>query len=83
MQFTARRMIVVAVVIAVVLTTIAWVIKLTNDINQNLHDFYGPEGTKKRVQEYQGEVNSVPLRRSGLAGRTTCGPALPARRDQV
>ena len=27
-------------------------------INQSLYDFYGPEGTLKRMREYQGEVKS-------------------------
>ena len=56
-QFTVRRMMVVVVVIALVLASMTWFIRLINDINRSLGDFYGPEGTQKRIREYQGEVN--------------------------
>ena len=52
-QFTIRRMMIVVVVIAVPLAIVTWIIRFINSINQSLYDFYGPEGTCRRMQEYQ------------------------------
>jgi hypothetical protein len=55
-RFTVRRMMVVVVVIALALATMTWFIRVINEINRGLHDFYGPGGTLER--EYRGELGS-------------------------
>jgi hypothetical protein len=57
-QFTIRRMMIVVVVIAVPLAIVTWIIRFINGINQSLHEFYGPEGTRRRMQEYQDMAKS-------------------------
>jgi len=55
-RFTVRRMMAVVVVIALALATMTWFIRFINEVNQGLHDFYGPGGTLQR--EYRGELGS-------------------------
>jgi hypothetical protein len=51
-------MMVVNAIIALALALMAWFIRVIDQINQSLHDFYGPEGTLKRIRGYQGQVGS-------------------------
>ncbi len=47
-QLTLRRMMAAIVVIALLVATMTWLIRLNNDFDQKLHDFFGPDGALHR-----------------------------------
>jgi hypothetical protein len=47
-QLTLRRMMAAIVVIALLVATMTWLIRLNNDFDQMLRNFYGPQGTLHR-----------------------------------
>jgi hypothetical protein len=52
LQLTVRRMMAAIVVIALLLAAMTWLIRLNNDFDQKLHDFYGPDGALHRNPDY-------------------------------
>jgi hypothetical protein len=57
-RFTIRRLMIVVAVFALPMAIVTWIIRFMNHLNQGLHDFYGPEGTRRRTQEYQNMAKS-------------------------
>ena len=78
-RFTIRRMMVAVVLIALALAMMTWLIRLYNDINQSLHEFYRPGGTLEQIHNEMGQAPPQGKAQGDATSRLSTRPdALPA-----